>query len=236
MSNVVAIIPARGGSKGLKNKNIAPLLGKPLIYYTIQAAKKSRYVDRVIVSTDSEEIREIAIQLEAEAPFLRPPELAGDTATSESVLKHAVEWLEENENYKSDIVVYLQCTDIFRKRYMIDHLVEKLVEDTKLETAFVAFSTHKKFWKKEGDDYCRLSEKVYVPRQKSKNLLREDAGMACATRLEIIKQGYRIGDNVYILENQDEYSMIDIHDARTLYLAEKALEREKKNNNLDYYY
>lgn len=236
MSNVVAIIPARGGSKGLKDKNIVPLLGKPLIYYTIEAAKKSKYVDRVIVSTDSEEIRTIAMQLEAEVPFLRPPELADDTATSESVLKHTIEWLEENENYKPDIVVYLQCTDIFRKKYMIDHLVEKLVEDNKLETAFVAYTTHKKFWKKEVDGYSRLNDKAYVPRQGSKNLLREDAGLACATRTEIIKQGYRIGDNVYILENNDEYSMIDIHDERGLFLAEKALEREKERNNFEYFY
>ena len=236
MSNVVAIIPARGGSKGLENKNIAPLLGKPLIYYTIEAAKSSKYVDRVLVSTDSEEIREIAREFGAEAPFLRPAQLSGDSATSESALRHAVKWLEENENYNSDIVVYLQCTDIFRKRFMIDHLVAKLLEDDDLETAFVAYATHKKFWRKEGNTYQRLTSKIYTPRQKSVNFLREDAGMACATRAEIIKQGYRIGDSVYVLENNDEYSAIDIHDERSLFLAEKALEREKKRNNLEYYY
>jgi len=236
MSNVVAIIPARGGSKGLKNKNIAPLLGKPLIYYTIEAAKNSKYVDRILVSTDSNEIRKIAIELGAEAPFLRPALLSGDTVTSESVLRHAVKWLEENEGYTSDIIVYLQCTDIFRKRFMIDHLVEKLLDDRGLDSAFVAYATHKKFWRKEGNMYQRLTSKTYTPRQKSVNLLREDAGIACATRVEVVKQGYRIGDNVYVLENHDEYSMIDIHDIRTLYLAEKALEREKKNNNLDYFY
>ena len=151
-------------------------------------------------------------------------------------MRHAVKWLEENENYNSDIVVYLQCTDIFRKRFMIDHLVAKLLEDDDLETAFVAYATHKKFWRKEGNTYQRLTSKIYTPRQKSVNFLREDAGMACATRAEIIKQGYRIGDSVYVLENNDEYSAIDIHDERSLFLAEKALEREKKRNNLEYYY
>ena len=236
MSNVVAIIPARGGSKGLKDKNIVPLMGKPLIYYTIEAAKNSKHIDRVLVSTDSEEIRNISIELGAEAPFLRPAELSGDSATSESVLRHAVKWLEEKESYKTDIVVYLQCTDIFRKRFMIDHLVEKLFQDDDLETAFVAYSTHKKFWRKEGDSYQRLTGKIYEPRQTSVNLLREDAGMACATRTAVIKQGYRIGDNVYILENHDEYSMIDIHDERSLFLAEKALEREKERENYEYFY
>lgn len=236
MANVVAIIPARGGSKGLKNKNIYPLMGKPLIYYTIEAAKKSKLVDRIIVSTDSEEIRDIAIGLGAEAPFIRPSHLANDTASSESVLEHAVTWLEDNQAYKTDIVVYLQCTDIFRKRFMIDHLVERLIENPDLHSAFVAFTTHKKFWKKKGNTYERLTAKVYVPRQKSENLLREDAGMACATRSSVVKDGGRIGENVYILENEDEYSMIDIHDVRTLYLAEKALEREMLKNNSDYYY
>ena len=236
MANVVAVIPARGGSKGLKNKNICLLMNKPLIYYTIEAAKNSKLVDRIIVSTDSEEIRDIAIELGAEAPFIRPAHLANDTASSESVLEHAVTWLEDNENYTTDIVVYLQCTDIFRKRFMIDHLVEKLTEDPALDSAFVAFTTHKKFWKKKESSYERLTSKVYVPRQKAENLLREDAGMACATRSSVVKSGDRIGENVYILENEDEYSMIDIHDIRTLYLAEKALEREMLNHNRDYYY
>ena len=119
---------------------------------------------------------------------------------------------------------------------MIDYLVEKLLQDDDLETAFVAYSTHKKFWRKEGDSYQRLTGKIYEPRQTSVNLLREDAGMACATRTEVIKQGYRIGDNVYILENHDEYSMIDIHDERSLFLAEKALEREKERENYEYFY
>ena len=236
MSNVVAIIPARGGSKGLWKKNIYPLMNKPLIHYTIEAAKNSKLVGRVIVSTDSEEIRQIAISLGAEAPFTRPLNLANDTSSSESVLKHTVEWLEENENYTTDIVVYLQCTDIFRKRFMIDHLVQKLIDDSNLDSAFVAFTTHKKFWKKDTDGYHRLTSRAYVPRQKSENLLREDAGMACATRSNIVKKGERIGNNVYILENEDEYSMIDIHDIRTLYLAEKALEREKRLKNPDYFY
>tara|TARA_R110000851_G_scaffold236991_5_gene389735 strand:- start:6890 stop:7606 length:717 start_codon:yes stop_codon:yes gene_type:complete len=234
--NVTAIIPARGGSKGLKHKNIAPLLGKPLIYYTVKAALSAENVDRVIVSTDSKLIQQAAIEVGAEAPFLRPNHLANDTATPESTLKHAVEWLEENENYKTDIVVYLQCTDIFRKRFMIDHLVEKLKEDDSLDSAFVAHPTHKKFWRRDNDGYQRMSSKTYTPRQKGNLYLREDAGIACATRTEVVKQEYRIGENIYILENEDEYSMIDIHDERTLYLAEKALEREKKINNLDYYY
>ena len=234
--STIAIIPARGGSKGLVKKNIKPLLGKPLIYYTIKAAKESDLVDRVLVSTDSEEIRDIAISLGAEAPFLRPNSLATDTSTSESVLNHAISWLEKNDNDKVNIVVYLQCTDIFRKRGMIDNLVSKLVNNSDLDSAFVAFPTHKKFWSKNNLNYKRICSKIYSPRQSGESLLREDAGMACATRVDIIKQGHRIGDNVFILENEDEYSMIDIHSEKSFFIAEKVLEHEKNKGNLDYYY
>ena len=121
--HVVAIIAARGGSKGLPGKNIRPLAGKPLIAYSVEAAKASPYVDRVIVTTDSPEIAEVARKFGAEVPFMRPPELAQDLTPTEPVLAHAEEWLEREEGYRVDIVVFLQPTDIFRKRAMIDETV-----------------------------------------------------------------------------------------------------------------
>ncbi len=234
--NVVAIIPARGGSKGLPGKNIKLLLDKPLIAYTIIAAKDAKLVDRVIVSTDDKEIANVAREWDAEVPFIRPKELATDNASSESVLKHAVEWLEKNENYQIDIVVYLQVTDIFRKRGMIDTVVKKLIEDPSLESAFVAYPTHKKFWKDAGGKFVRLTKKEYIPRQKAKPIYREDTGLACATRIDLIKKGLRPGDNVWILENPDDYSGIDIHDEKDLWLAEVVLKKEKAENNRDYYF
>ena len=91
--SVLAIIPARGGSKGMPRKNIMNLCGKPLIAWPIQAAKESMYVDRVILSTDDLEIADEGTQQGAEVPFLRPSELATDTATSVSVIEHAIEFL-----------------------------------------------------------------------------------------------------------------------------------------------
>ena len=96
--HIVAIIPARGGSKSIPRKNIRSLGGLPLIAYSIAAGLQSKRVHRVIVSTDSPEIAEIAIEWGAEVPFLRPAELSEDTTTDLPVFEHALRWLEENEN------------------------------------------------------------------------------------------------------------------------------------------
>lgn len=127
--NIVAIIPARGGSKGLPNKNIRKLLGQPLIYYSIKTALKSKLVDRVIVSTDSEKIAKIAKKCGAEVPFKRPAYLAADTAHTPPVIQHAVKFLKEKENYHPDIVVTLQPTSPLRKEEDIDKMIKILVKN-----------------------------------------------------------------------------------------------------------
>lgn len=94
MSLDIAIIPARGGSKRLPNKNILPLAGKPLIVWTIEAALESQLFDMVLVSTDSQDIADVSMSVGASVPFLRPTELASDTATTNDVISHMVEWVE----------------------------------------------------------------------------------------------------------------------------------------------
>jgi len=98
----LALIPARGGSKGLSRKNVKPLLGKPLIAWTIEVAKKSRYIDRVVVSTEDNEIAGIAKKHGAEVPFMRPFHLSTDEATTEDCVIHALNWLRDNEEYRSE--------------------------------------------------------------------------------------------------------------------------------------
>lgn len=99
----VAIIPARGGSKRIPRKNILDFCGKPMIAWSIEAAKKSAVFDRILVSTDDPEIREIALAWGAEVPFERPPELANDQAGTLPVIRHAVEWLKENDTFPSRV-------------------------------------------------------------------------------------------------------------------------------------
>ena len=123
---IIAIIPARGGSKGIPRKNIKLLGGKPLIAYTIEAASKSKYIDRTILSTDDEEIAEKGKQLGVEVPFIRPPEFARDDSSTLSVILHTLGWLEKEESYSPDLIVLLQPTSPFRKTKHIDGGLQKM--------------------------------------------------------------------------------------------------------------
>ncbi len=117
---ILALIPARGGSKGIKNKNIIDLCGKPLISYTIEAALNSKYIDNVIVSTDSSDIANIAVQYGAEVPFLRPQALATDTSKTIDAVLHAITYL-KNKNRDYDVLVLLQPTEPLRDCTDIDN-------------------------------------------------------------------------------------------------------------------
>jgi CMP-N-acetylneuraminic acid synthetase len=233
--NVVAIIPARGGSKGITKKNTRLLAGKPLIAYTIEAVKGCSLVDRIIVSTDDEEIREVSIKYGAEVPFLRPAELAQDDTPTEPVLKHCVEWLEKKESYRVDVVLFLQLTDVFRRKSLIHDVLSKLLENDHLDSVFVVTKTHKNFWRRLDGKLVRLAPDIsYGPRQKREPLYREDTGLACATRAEFIKQGKRMGQNVEIVNNAGDLPFVDIHDDLDLWLAEKLItERFMKPNEFE---
>ncbi|RHQ79728.1 acylneuraminate cytidylyltransferase family protein [Firmicutes bacterium AF22-6AC] len=127
-NKIVALIPARGGSKGIKNKNIIDLCGKPLISYTIQAALESKYIDKVIVSTDSQEIADVAIKYGAEVPFLRPGELASDTSKTIDAVMHAVGELEKRKE-EYDILILLQATQPLRTADDIDSAIELFIKN-----------------------------------------------------------------------------------------------------------
>ena len=124
---LVAIIPARGGSKRLPRKNILDLAGKPLIAWTIEAGLKSKYVDRVIVSTDDEEIAEISKKYGADVPFIRPKELASDTSSIINVVRHAIQLLRENGD-DFEYILLLQPTSPLRTEDHINQAIQLLIE------------------------------------------------------------------------------------------------------------
>lgn len=130
--HVVGLITARGGSKGLPRKNILPLLGKPLIGWTVEAAKRSAYIDRVVVSSDDLEIISIAEQFGCEAPFRRPTELSTDTATSMDVIRHALSQLP-----RCDLLVLLQPTSPLRAPEDIDRAIEDCINNKRPSTVTV---------------------------------------------------------------------------------------------------
>jgi CMP-N,N'-diacetyllegionaminic acid synthase len=139
---VLGIIPARGGSKGLINKNVLPLMGEPLISWTINAALGSEYLDRCIVSTDSVKISEIAIRYGCEVPFIRPDHLATDEAKTIDVIVHAISSLMEDY----DIVLLLQPTSPLRTSGDIDRSLEMMIQHKTESLVSVVKSDHPPEW------------------------------------------------------------------------------------------
>ncbi|MEO5356722.1 MAG: acylneuraminate cytidylyltransferase family protein [Nitrospirae bacterium YQR-1] len=224
-SKVVAIIPARGGSKGLPRKHLLNLGNKPLIAWTVEDAKNCPLVERVVVSTDCEHIREASIKYGADVPFLRPPVLAEDMSPAEDVLIHALNWFITAEKVTYDIVLYLQATDPFRNSTIINDCVKALIADETLDTVFAAYPEHKNYWKKVDGRYVRLDERGHTPRQIKEHVYREDTGVACATRTAVIMSGKRIGENVKIIPHHTLGSFVDIHTELDLFIANTIWER-----------
>ena len=130
---VLALIPARGGSKGIPRKNIRLFAGYPLIAYSIAAALQAQSAIRVLVSTDDQEIAEVARHFGAETPFLRPEELAADRTTDLPVFQHALHWLAEHENYHPEMILHLHATSPARPRGFVDQAVRLLRENPEVE-------------------------------------------------------------------------------------------------------
>ncbi len=125
---ILAVITARGGSKGVPMKSIKELCGKPLIAYTIETSKKSKLITELIVSTDNKEIKDISERYGAAVPFMRPDELSGDKVPHLPVMKHAIEFMEEKSGVTYDYVVILQPTSPFRTVDDLDGTIEKLIK------------------------------------------------------------------------------------------------------------
>lgn len=126
--NLLALIPARGGSKGIPRKNLAPVAGRPLLAWTCAAARESRRIARTVLSTEDAEIAARGREFGAEVPFLRPPELARDDTPTLPVIRHALEFLAEREGYRPDAVVLLQPTAPLRRAEHIDGAADRFLE------------------------------------------------------------------------------------------------------------
>ena len=175
MVRTVAIVPARGGSKGLPGKNIASFCGAPLIAWSIAAGLAARTAQRVICSTDDETIRDLAISAGAEAPFLRPVEFAADHSTDLELFRHALLWFRDNEGYIPEIVVQLRPTTPLRHAHWVDDCVEMLLADpsaSSVRSVTPAHPTPYKMWKRGEDSVLTplltlegIPEPFNMPRQ-----------------------------------------------------------------------
>ncbi len=152
--NILGVVGARSGSKSIRDKNIYPLLGKPLMAWIIESAKKSKYLTKLIVSTDSKKYAKIARSLGVEVPFLRPKELAEDHIPDIDYLVHATLWLEQNQGWKADIILRLPPTSPLCQAESIDRCIELLLNDPKATSARTIKSAPKhpyKLWRIEND-------------------------------------------------------------------------------------
>lgn len=153
-SSVIAIIPARSGSKGIKDKNLALLGGHPLLAYSIVAARQSSRIDRVVLSTDSQQYAEIGRRYGAEAPFLRPAEYSTDKSTDREFMVHAMEWVRDNESHLPEYWVHLRPTTPLRDPVLLDAAVTTLEsrrEATALRSAHPSPESPFK-WFRRGDE------------------------------------------------------------------------------------
>lgn len=169
MSNL-AIIPARGGSKGIPRKNIKDIAGKPLIAWTIEHALSAQCIDRVVVTTDDEEIAEAALRYGAEVPFLRPDDISGDTATTESAMLHALNWLRCEEGYQPENLFLLQATSPVRELGLLDKAYEQFIQSGANSLLSVCEFWHF-LWK---DLSSPVAEYDYLNRPRRQDIAQED--------------------------------------------------------------
>ena len=221
---IICIILARGGSKGLKNKNLRKVNGKPLIYYPIKDALKTKIIDDIIVSTDDKKIAFYAKKYGANVPFVRPKNLSGDLATTEACLKHALLTYEKIKKQKFDYGVFMGATDIFRDVKWILEGVKILDKQKKIESVFSGHITHKNYWEKKNNKWVRLRKWMskYSSRQIRRKIIREDTALACVSRANLWRKGKRIGNNVEIIQNDDPFTALEIHDIQDLKLVNAA--------------
>lgn len=169
----LALIPARGGSKGIREKNIAKLGNKPLIEYTIKNALQSKLIDRVIVSTDSEKIASIAQSCGADVPFLRPKKISGDHSPTINTIRHALQYIRSKEKIVPEIIVLLQPTSPFRTTEMINksiHTLKKIKADSVVSVSkikkhpYSSFILKNKILKPHTKEFQKFSLRQKAPR------------------------------------------------------------------------
>ncbi len=183
---ILAVIPARGGSKRLKNKNLLLLSNKSLIAWTIQAARNSLYIDEIVVSTDAKEIAEEANRFGIKAPFLRPTELSSDESRSIDAVTHAIKWLKEHEDKSFDYVVLLQPTSPLRNAYHVDTALLELINRDADAIVSVCESEHSPLWSN------------ILPQNKSlENFLKPEH---INSRSQDLNQFYRLNGAIYICD------------------------------------
>ena len=231
---ILAIIPARGGSKGIPRKNIRTFAGHPLIAFSIAAGLQAETVTRVIVSTEDEQIAEISRHYGAETPFLRPAELAGDTTTDLPVFQQALIWLDDNEHYRPEVVVHLHATTPVRGRGCVDEAVRLLLKTPRVDcvrSVVEASQNPYKMWRIDADTgrivplltIPDVAEPYNIPRQSLPPVYWQ-TGHVNVIRPETVRGGSMTGQVVLPLVIDPRY-LVDIDTPADWEYAESVVAR-----------
>ncbi len=234
-NDVVLVIPARGGSKGVPRKNIRPLYGKPLVAYTIEAALSSGAISRVIVSTDDQEIGAVAEKFGAE--YLdRPKEISGDKVTLEPVIKHALAALKEKENYVPTYIACIQPTSPLLSGDVIRRCVEKLTKEN-FDSCITAFLPDTYEWKwspivKDGKEVGFEPERPVMKRVVRQDLPKvyHENGAFYVTKTSLFNEiGHRWGGKMAIVE-MTQLNSIQVDSEDQFWFIEQILRKREKDN------
>jgi CMP-N-acetylneuraminic acid synthetase len=235
--SILAIILARGGSKGVPRKNIKLLSGKPMIAWSIYAARSSKYIDRTIVSTEDQEIRDISVNYGAEIPFMRPQELAKDDTPSVDPILYTLKKLSYEKNRKYDFILLLQPTSPLRNENHIDEAIETLINSLNEFDSLTSVTEleHPIYWNRIIDSNNKL--KNHIDYDKSKRYRRQD-----------FEKIYRLNGAIYLISTDallkyknfetentmayimDRKSSIDIDSINDFELAEYYLNLKHSDN------
>lgn len=215
--NILAVIPARAGSKSVPHKNIRLIGGKPMLAHSIGHALESKYITRVIVSTDSEQYADIAREYGAEVPFLRPAEYATDTALDYDVFYHALNWLKKEEDYEADIVVQLRPTYPIRDVNDIDNMIQMLIDNPEADSVrSMAKATEipYKMWLKDeaGDHKVKplmtdIPECYNMPRQQLPEVYYQNACVDVFRPAVVLEQHSMSGEHILGYEMTENFDI-----------------------------
>ena len=226
-TNILAIIPARGNSKRLPNKNIKPLMGKPLIAYTIDAAQKSKYITRIVVTTDNVKISQAAKEYGAEV-IKRPKIIAKDTAPVVKAIKHTVEFLKNKENYQPEIIALLQPTSPLKKPEDIDRTIKKFI-DKKADSvqSFCKIKEHPYYaFKILKDKAIPLDKKNFTKRFQDLPKFYRESGAVYVFKTSLLKRNTMYGKKNYAIVMPYERS-IDVDSWLDFEIAKLIIKNKK---------
>ncbi len=232
---VLGIVQARGGSKGLPRKNVRLLRGHPLVAYSIASGLAAKSITRLIVSTDDDEIAEIGRQYGAEVPFRRPLDLAADDTPDFPLFVHALDWLEQHEKYRPDTVIQLRPTTPFRPRGLIDEAIRFLWADTKADCVrgvTTPKQTPYKMWRDSGDGYLLplldtpFAEPYNMPRQKLPAAYWQTGHIDVIRTATIREQGSLTGRHVKPIHIELSYC-VDIDTPADFEVAEQIIDQKQ---------